>query len=585
MLCRPEVASSITVVRSSWPSPGVTVARRINTDLGTKAQGIGAGRARGYQSAYPASIVCTRMRVDRQVLPLALIFATAAVRAVAAADFTGRITFSGLSVPGASVSATRDDATRSATTDDQGQFRFADLDDGPWTIRIEMLGFAPLTQDIVVSPDTAPATFALSILPFDQITSRDEVRVEQQPPPLPSGFQRATVGAAPESAPSAAVSAPAVVAGDSTADGSADAFDGFLINGSVNNGAASPFAQLPAFGNNRRGSQSLFNGGVFVLLGNSALDARPYSFDGQPSPRPHYWDTQIGASFAGPIKLPGIKNRANTYLGYQHTSNHDATTRSTIVPTGAERQGDFSQTIPGLVIPASDISPQAASLLRFYPEPNVTKAGYNYQAPVPVTTLQDAFQLRNSALVDRKNQVNSKASWQRAVTNTGSILGFVDSSAVSGLDTSMNWLHRFSQSVSLSLRYRYTGLRTKVVPYFSNRENVSGEAGIGGNDQDANDWGPPTLVFSSGIASLMTAQYASNEDRTHAVGAEALWNRGRHNITLGGDYRNQLLDLTSQVNPRGTFTFTGVTTGSDLADFLLGIPRASAIAFGNAHNN
>ena len=45
-----------------------------------------------------------------------------------------------------------------------------------------------------------------------------------------------------------------------------DAADGFLINGSVNNGAASPFAQTRAFGNNRPGQRTLYSGGVGINL-------------------------------------------------------------------------------------------------------------------------------------------------------------------------------------------------------------------------------------------------------------------------------------------------------------------------------
>ena len=40
--------------------------------------------------------------------------------------------------------------------------------------------------------------------------------------------------------------------------------------------------------------------------------------------------------------------------------------------------------------------------------------------------------------------------------------------------------------------------------------------------------------------------------------------------------------MLSQQDPRGTFTFTGAATGSDFADFLLGMPRRASIAFGNA---
>src|SRR4029078_3590298 len=38
------------------------------------------------------------------------------------------------------------------------------------------------------------------------------------------------------------------------------ASDGFLINGTANNGNTTPFAQSNAFGNNRRGGRPLYNG-------------------------------------------------------------------------------------------------------------------------------------------------------------------------------------------------------------------------------------------------------------------------------------------------------------------------------------
>ncbi len=73
-----------------------------------------------------------------------------------------------------------------------------------------------------------------------------------------------------------------------------------------------------------------------------------------------------------------------------------------------------------------------------------------------------------------------------------------------------------------------------------------------------------------------------------------LWNRARHNISFGGDFRRQQFNYLSQQDPRGDFTFTGASTqatvngvpvagtGSDFAGFLLGIPDTSSIAFGNA---
>ncbi|HZR24450.1 MAG TPA: carboxypeptidase regulatory-like domain-containing protein [Vicinamibacterales bacterium] len=522
-----------------------------------------------------------------------LLIACAIAGTASAAEHRGQVTFAGLPVPGAAVTATHGGESHATVTDEDGTYRFADLTDGPWTIDVAMLGFMSARQDIVVAAGAPAPVFALTIMPFDQIASGHVVKneVKTGAPSLTAratngaGFQRATVTA------TRAADAP-IAAGAGGDDRSGDAAEGFLINGSVNNSASSPFAQLAAFGNNRRGARSLYNGGIGVIFGNSAWDARPFSFTDQPAPKPSYSDAQAVGSFAGPVKIPGLRTKANVFLGYQHTSNHDATTQSTLVPTTDERRGIFSSPItdpltgrpfPNNVIPASRISPQAAALMNFYPTPNVDGVGgFNFQAPVLATTIQDAVQTRVIQTLGQKNQVYGTVSFQRTSVDAANIFGFVDSNVVTGVDAPMTWSHRFSQFFTLRLRYQYTTLITHATPYFAFRQNVSGDAGITGNSQDPANWGSPNLAFSSGIAALTSTQFASNRDQTHAVGGEMLWNHGRHNVTFGGDVKLRRLDVTSQQNARGAFTFTGFATGSDVGDFLLGLPHSSAIAYGNA---
>ena len=108
------------------------------------------------------------------------------------------------------------------------------------------------------------------------------------------------------------------------------------------------------------------------------------------------------------------------------------------------------------------------------------------------------------------------------------------------------------------------------------------------------NWGPPSLNFASGIASLNDANAAATHNETNAYGVDSLWIRGRHQIKYGADYKKLEFNSISQQNPRGIFTFTGAYTappptasgipmlGSDFADFLLGVPDTSQIAFGNA---
>ena len=364
----------------------------------------------------------------------------------AATDHFGRVVFNSLPVPGATVIATHGDQQVTTVTDPDGVFRFPGLADGAWTLRVEMIGFAAATREIAIAADTPPSTWELKLLPLSEIartsqaapaasgttvrlnpdtTGRTGTTGTAATPPQGSrtpnsaaapvapagGFQRAQVS---PSVAGAALVNDATGAGDADRNG---ASDGFLINGSVNNGAASPFAQLAAFGNNRRNARSLYNGGIGILFGSSALDARPFSFTGTDTPSPSYSDMQIVGSFAGPLKIPHLitRNAPNLFLGYQRTVDHNASTQSAVMPTALERAGNFSQTRDGLgrlvslidpstgrpfagnVIPQSRISPQAASLLNYHPLPNIAGAErFNYQTPVLEGRHQDAAQVRYS---------------------------------------------------------------------------------------------------------------------------------------------------------------------------------------------
>ena len=163
-----------------------------------------------------------------------------------------------------------------------------------------------------------------------------------------------------------------------------------------------------------------------------------------------------------------------------------------------------------------------------------------------------------------------------------------------GLNGSVGWRHNFTARLLANLGYQYSRSVVQIRPFFENRENVSGEAGISGNNQDPMNWGPPDLIFSGGITSLSDGRPSSRHNQTSAVSYAMNWNRGRHGISFGADFRRQQFNYLSQQNPRGTYTFTGTATqtlanglpvpgtGNDFADFLLGTPTTSAIAFGNA---
>src|ERR1700723_1333860 len=89
-----------------------------------------------------------------------------------AAEHKGQVKFGGLPVPGATVTATQGDRTLTALTDKDGNYLFADLPAGVWNFQIEMLGCAPIKQEVAISAGALAAVspvWDLKMLSFDEI--------------------------------------------------------------------------------------------------------------------------------------------------------------------------------------------------------------------------------------------------------------------------------------------------------------------------------------------------------------------------------------------------------------------------------
>jgi len=596
------------------------------------------------------------------------ILAGSVLLSVAAAEHHGQVKFSGLPVPGATITAVQGDKKLVAITDPQGDYSFPNLADGVWTVQVEMLCFAPQKEDVAVAPGAPNPIWELKLLPFDEIKASAPPPPPSAPSPtaastgpatasatpgaaggqampslaatLPSatlppakpgkkppknskaaangkatataqvnpqaGFQRTDVNAASNAAPNApgdAAPPPGDAApppGDAAAPTAAPnanqtASEAFVVNGSVSNGV-----ERRAIGNARKGSGSMFRGDASFIMDNSNLDARTFSITGQDTAKPAYDKLRSGASLGGPLLIPHlIHGNGQFFINYQMTRNSTASTVPGIMPDAAERSGDLSHVLnplgqpvqivdplngapfPGNLIPQNRISPQATALLNLYPLPNFASSRYNYQIPLVDILHQDDLQARANKTLNNKNFVNGLFAYRNSRADSPSILGFLDTTGIAGINSNASYRHIFSQRVNLNINVQYSRFAVRSVPYFANRVNVSGSAGITGNNQEPGNWGPPTLSFASGIQSLSDGQQAVNRNQTLGFSPTLMWIRRPHNITMGMDYRRQQFNALSQQNPRGTFSFTG-GPGQDFTSFLLGIPDASSIAFGNA---
>jgi hypothetical protein len=498
-----------------------------------------------------------------------------------------------------------------------------------------MLCFAPAEREVAIAPNAPAGDWELKLLPIDQMNavaapkpqpgtaapasvaaptnatasnSKPEKQAAQRPgsrnnkaqvaaPPAngQAGFQRTDVNASKDAAKLENEDAGAPVSELNQSS--------FVVAGSVNNGAASPFAQSQAFGNMRKGPGPRYNGAIGGAVDNSALNARSFSLTGQPTPKPAYNHLQGTVSFGGPIYIPRLlpltRTSPNFFFAYQWMRNRNASTQTTRVPTDAERNGDLSKTLDpfgvpvkvidpengsafaGNVIPLNRLSTQAKLLLPLYPLPNFTDPRYNYQIPIVDRQSSDGVQSRINKAFGPKNQANGSFNWQRSQGENSNVFAFRDANHMTGINVFGNWSHRWSQRIFTNTRLDFSRAATRITPYFAGIRNVSGEAGIKDNNQEPLNWGPPRLSFSSGIASLSDAQQSFRRDQTSGISSSTTWNRRAHNLTFGGDLRRQQFNLLSQQDPRGTFTFTGAAAGSDFAGFLLGIPDTVSIAYGN----
>ena len=88
-----------------------------------------------------------------------------------AAEHHGQVMFGGLPVPGVTVTAIQGDKQLVTVTDAQGLYTFPELQDGVWTLQVEMLCFSPSKQEVTVAAGTPALEWELKLLQFNEINA------------------------------------------------------------------------------------------------------------------------------------------------------------------------------------------------------------------------------------------------------------------------------------------------------------------------------------------------------------------------------------------------------------------------------
>lgn len=152
---------------------------------------------------------------------------------------------------------------------------------------------------------------------------------------------------------------------------------------------------------------SQFHGTAYYYLRNEALNANDFFNNRNGEPIPRYRFNTFGGTLGGPVYIPGrlksLRHKLFFFFDFDDEPNTvPAGPRYYLMPTAAERQGDFSQSFipgtnelytvinplthqqfPGNILPPSDINPVMQKIENIFPTPNFTNRAvslgeYNY---------------------------------------------------------------------------------------------------------------------------------------------------------------------------------------------------------------
>jgi trimeric autotransporter adhesin len=573
-----------------------------------------------------------------------------------------------------------------------GTFVLSGLPRGRYVLRVEFMGFAVQTQEVVLNPENPGGKADLELI----LASRQAEATERTAAAAANGrgFQSITMDAseaalsnggenggaasgaqnpsandlanlplsgAGADAPTESVSISGVQ-GQTQNFGSgseADLQDRIqeFRDRAIQNGGFGGFGGGPGGGGGFGGPGGPGGGPVSIRMGRggfnlnqphgnlyyyddaAAFDARPYSLSGVPLPKADYNQIHFGGYVGMPLNIPKIYNGGNkTFIfgGWNATRGSTPYDALSTVPTAAERGGNFSALSTPIFEPntgqqfdfggqlntinPTQITPQATALLNYIPLPNLPGAVQNYHFVTAAESNTDNVSLRlihNFGQVPTQgnrgpggrggggggggrrraqNNINLGLNWTRNSTDiVNPFPSLAGGTGTQGLNATAAWVYGKGHATN-NLRFTYNHSHVSTTNLYSTVTDIPQITQIGQISTNPFDWGLPGINFTD-FSGLSDPTPSRTLAQTYTASDTVVWSHGKHNWRFGGDYRRLLQSFRSARNAEGTFTFTGFATaeysggqevlgtGSDFADFLLGLPQQSSVQFGTAAYN
>jgi hypothetical protein len=373
------------------------------------------------------------------------------------------------------------------------------------------------------------------------------------------------------------------------------------------------------------------HGSLYYGVGDSALNASPFSLTGQPPEKPAYLQNSFGGSVGGPLNIPHIYHGGSKtfyFINYNGKRAENPFDQFSTVPTPFERQGDFSQATDSSGQPVEIFNPAtnapfpcnpplqpcntipqinsvAQGLLQYIPMPNLPGNYQNFHFVTSADSDSDDLNVRINHTIGAAPVRGPRGGGRNAPRNSvqfgfhyhGSGANLTNpfpsvggSTSVRSFDVPVSYTRSIGKLTNI-VRADFNRSRTRTQNLYAFSNDITNTLGITGVSQNPFDWGLPNLSFAD-IASLTDTTPALTRNQTYTFSDNLIWNHGKHTWRWGGDFRRVQVNAETDGNPRGSFVFTGFNTsqldssgkqvpgtGYDFADFLLGLPQQTSVQF------
>lgn len=319
---------------------------------------------------------------------------------------------------------------------------------------------------------------------------------------------------------------------------------------------------------------------------------------------------QYGLNIGGPVLVPGLYNgKDKTFFFFNWEQGKQVAGSfggQALIPPTELRQGDFSSVaasapifdpttglaFPGNRIPTTRIVDHARKFLdQFVPAPNTNEPGINYRGPrlaAPIT--QNQYVSRIDHVFSPRDNFSASYIYNIQADDTVPTFTF-DTRGNSGRaqNLSVQEVHVFGPAVVNELRagwhrfFEHEFFGTTDKPEF----DVANIIGIPGVATRPRDFGPPT--FTAGYV-LPTVRGIGPRDRLNQlwqVSDNLSIRKGNHFFKAGALVARRNWTFDEAVNPRGSFTYSGLVTAGasatatrdrQFAEFLLGLATSAQVS-------